>query len=82
MSAHKSSEQKLVDISFQLVGTALMHYESHFKAMSQEQRMAWVASQLRACGFNTEPCGASWGVLRTPPLCLQDSDIYTPGRTD
>lgn len=55
-------EQKLVDISFQLVYTALENAE-HFKSKTQEERMEWVAKQLRDCGFYTIPSGASWGVL-------------------
>ena len=38
-------------------------YEPWFKGKSNEQKAKWVAEQLRCCGFNTEPCGASWGVL-------------------
>lgn len=78
----KSNEQQLVDIAFQLVGTALMHYETHFKNMSQEKRMAWVATQLRECGFHTEPVGASWGMLCDPPECKRGTSITEPGRTD
>ena len=30
---------------------------------SNEEIAAWVALQLRECGFETTPVGASWGVL-------------------
>lgn len=32
--------------------------------MTIEQRAEWVANQLRGCGFDTHPCGASWGILK------------------
>jgi hypothetical protein len=28
-----------------------------------DQKAAWVAHQLKFCGFPTRPCGASWGIL-------------------
>jgi hypothetical protein len=57
----ESREQKLIDILFQsvLVSTS----SSWFKGKSNEEKAKWVAEQLRGCGFNTEPCGSSWGVL-------------------
>lgn len=60
-------EQKLVDIAFDLVATAFdRQYAAHFAGLTHEQRMAWVADQLRKCGFDTKPVGASWGVLVQP----------------
>lgn len=57
-------EQKLVDIMFQVAGILTdTQYAQHFQSMSREQRMEWVAHQLRACGFDTNPMGLSWGVL-------------------
>jgi len=36
--------------------------------MNKEQKLIdqanWVAEQLRGCGFDTTPCGSSWGVLK------------------
>jgi hypothetical protein len=56
----QSSEQELIDIMFQV---ALMCAERmHDK--SREEVAEWVAAQLRDCGFDTVPCGASWGVLK------------------
>lgn len=55
-------EQKLLDICFQLVSTAISNNE-YFQKHSQEDQMKWVAEQLDGCGFYTEPVGASWGVL-------------------
>lgn len=57
-----SNEQKLVDISFELVSTALSN-PKFFEGKTQEERMAWVADQLKKCGFPTTPAGLSWGVL-------------------
>lgn len=61
----QSNEQKLVDITFQMVAT--MHLcAAAFEHMRLEDKMEWVAGQLRGSGFDTEPCGASWGVLVPP----------------
>lgn len=44
-----SREQKLVDICFELVATVTDHeYSKHFRNMSIDDRMTWVAEQ-RAC---------------------------------
>ena len=54
-------EQKLVDICFQIAATTRDHvsfFENH------PDHMSWVADQLRQCGFDTEPCGMSWGILK------------------
>jgi len=59
-----SDEQKLVDLAFELVLTITA--ESHvdiFKNKSNEDKAEWVADQLRKCGFDTYPCGMSWGRL-------------------
>jgi hypothetical protein len=57
-------EQKLVDICFELVLVATdPECKKSFDSSTQEQRAAWVAEQLRGCGFNTSPSGFSWGVL-------------------
>lgn len=57
----KSNEQKLIDICFELVLVATQNKK--FCKKSNEEKAAWVARQLRLCGFDTEPMGASWGVL-------------------
>jgi hypothetical protein len=58
-------EQKLIDICFELVLTATdPKYNKALLALPIEDRAAWVASNLASCGFKTEPCGASWGVLK------------------
>lgn len=58
-------EQKLVDIMFQVAMTLTMeNFREHFASKSREEVAEWVAYQLRACGFETKPCGLSWEVLR------------------
>ncbi len=66
--SHAAREQKLVDVLFQCVLTVTD--PTHAKAFAKktsEERAAWVAAQLRACGFDTKPVGASWGVLKRAP---------------
>jgi len=52
-------EQKLVDIMFEI---AFLSAE-HFNGKSREDIATWVAGQLADMGFETTPCGASWGIL-------------------
>lgn len=60
-----SREQKLIDITFQLVLTATSpRHEEFFKNKSQEEIAAWVTEQLKGCGFCTDPVGSSWGYLK------------------
>ena len=56
----RSKEQQLVDIMYQIAMTSAQYL--HGK--SNEEIAEWVSKQLRDCGFDTEPCGASWGVLK------------------
>lgn len=56
------NEQKLVDIAFELALT--MHEHPWFIGKTKEQVANWVAERLAGCGFETEPCGSSWGVLK------------------
>jgi hypothetical protein len=55
-----SREQTLVDIMFQIA----MVSAEHMHGKSSEEIATWVADQLRQCGFDTVPVGASWGVLK------------------
>jgi predicted Abi (CAAX) family protease len=57
----KDDKQKLVDICFEMVMVAVRHKK--FQKASNEELAAWVATQLKDCGYPTTPCGASWGVL-------------------
>jgi len=64
----KCKEQKLVDIMFSVV--MMIHdpkYRDNFMKMDREEIAEYVAKQLRDCGFDTKPCGMSWGVLRDKP---------------
>ena len=58
----ENREQKLVDICFQ-IGITINNNE-RFQKMSVPEVADWIAKQLRGCGFDTYPCGASWGVLK------------------
>ena len=60
-----SNEQQLVDICFS-VGLMINDpmYRRLFEKMNNEELAAWIANQLSGCGFNTFPCGASWGSIR------------------
>lgn len=77
---YKTSEQKLVDIAFQLVATAGFNLD-WFSKQTQEQRMEWVAQQLAGCGFHTTPVGASWGVLCAAPPEKDGIQIVEPWRS-
>lgn len=57
-----NNEQKLIDIMFDVAMT--MHQNPWFIDKSQEEVAEWLRGQLKACGFETEPCGASWGILK------------------
>lgn len=58
-----SREQQLVDICFE---AALVMSDTKYDLYkkSNEEKAEWVAKQLRGCGFDTFPCGMSWGVLK------------------
>lgn len=56
-------EQKLVDIMYQVA--IMIHDNESFKGMNVEEIAEWVSHQLKSCGFDVKPVGASWGVLRS-----------------
>lgn len=62
-------EQKLVNIMFSccsMISTPGIGRDGEpydLTKLSVEDKMAWVADQLRQCGFNTRRVGASWGIL-------------------
>jgi PIN domain nuclease of toxin-antitoxin system len=58
----KAQEQKLVDIMFE-VALTISDKKLKLYKKTNEEKAEWVADQLRKCGFNTMPCGSSWGVL-------------------
>lgn len=59
-----SKHQKLIDICFQLVLVATdQNHRKFFYTISDEDKAEWVRTQLKGCGFDTKPCGSSWGVL-------------------
>jgi hypothetical protein len=60
----RSREQQLVDIVFSAAIKAALAL--HGKPTAEVA--AWVADQLKQCGFPTEPMGMSWGVLQSMPM--------------
>lgn len=52
-----SESQRLIDLTFAI---ALQDCDTYAQV---ERKAAWVARQLRANGFDTQPMGMSWGVL-------------------
>ncbi len=61
---NREREQKLIDAAFELVMVATIPSGRKFQYMTQEDKAAWVAGQLRRLGFDTEPMGCSWGILK------------------
>ena len=61
----QSREQKLVDLCFEFAikspGFTWAGYEEHTMNCTIAN---WVQSTLKDCGFDTTPCGMSWGVLK------------------
>jgi hypothetical protein len=57
----KSREQTLVNVIFEVT---IRMQQGSLEFTSREQAVAYVADQLRKLGFDTYPCGISWGVLR------------------
>lgn len=59
-----NEKQKLIDIIFQ-VGLFISDTKYNLYKKSNNEKAEWIAKQLRDCGFDIEPCGASWGVLKS-----------------
>lgn len=59
----KTREQELVDITFS-IALAMRNNQDWVKDKSQEEVAEWVAATLRGCGFDTQPIGLSWGILK------------------
>lgn len=57
----ENNEQKLIDIMFEIGLTIKDNPVLNRK--SNEELATWIREQLSLCGFETEPIGASWGVL-------------------
>ena len=75
-----SDMQKLVDVCFE-IGIVISDPKYDFGKQTQEQRAEWIARQLRLTGFDTTPCGGSWGVLKkeTPPPMPVIANNARPG---
>lgn len=61
--AKKINEQKLVDMMFEITIVSAQR----MAGKSNEEIATWVAHQLRQNGFETTPCGMSWGVVIARP---------------
>jgi len=57
-----TNEQKLVNIMFEVALT--IHSTTYFDTMTREEVAEWVSLQLKHCGFETQPIGSTWGVLK------------------
>lgn len=57
------SVQKLIDAIFEIALTISDTNYALYK-LSNFEKADWVAKQLRLVGFDTIPCGASWGLLK------------------
>ncbi len=64
-------EQKLIDITFQMVLAATA--DPVFCKKSNEDKALWVRTRLRECGFETVPVGSSWGQLTKACLKAMES---------
>ena len=62
----KTREQDLIDITFEAVYRVWENRGNWAQSLDRDQIMGWVASQLRKCGYDTQPMGSSWGVLKQP----------------
>jgi hypothetical protein len=58
----------LVDITFQIAIAAA----EHMHGKTTEEVATWTAAQLRGCGYETVPMGASWGYLTRLPSSRQN----------
>jgi len=62
----KSRIQRLIDICFE-IGLVISDPKLDLYKKTNDEKGEWIANQLRQCGFDTDPCGASWGVLKEKP---------------
>lgn len=55
-------KQKLIDLMFEIGIT--IKVSPALQEKSIPELTVWIRKQLDMCGFHTEPCGSSWGVLK------------------
>lgn len=60
----KPEQQKLIDIMFSMV-YSITQDQPNWRP-DRDEAMAWVAHNLKECGFPTHPVGSSWGCLIEP----------------
>jgi hypothetical protein len=58
---YEAALQKLVDICFSVA--IMVHCEERFIKRGKDGVAAYVAEQLKGCGFPAHPSGMSWGIL-------------------
>jgi hypothetical protein len=59
---NRPDAQTLIDIMFQVAMT--ISDDKKLRRLNNADLAKWVSKQLKECGFETSPCGASWGVLK------------------
>ena len=59
----EDDKQKLIDMCFS-IGIVMSDPRNDFIIMTREEKGKYIADQLRGIGFDTNPCGMSWGVLK------------------
>lgn len=57
----EEERQKLINLMFQMV--LVTTNDPVFCKRPRGERMAWVANNLRALGYDTHPIGSSWGTI-------------------
>jgi hypothetical protein len=60
----KPEQQKLINIMFEMVYRITQDRPDW--RPDRDEAMAWVAYNLKECGFPTAPVGMSWGCLIEP----------------
>lgn len=60
---NKSTEQKLVDIMFEIVFT-IKDNPTWSSSLTNEEMAEWVRNQLWGCGIEVDPVGSSHGLLQ------------------
>lgn len=57
----RATQQELINIMFE-IAIRMQQGDLHFS--DREACGAYVADQLRQCGYDTQPIGMSWAVLK------------------
>lgn len=68
------SEQVLINIMFQI---AMMQHSGELKPKSREDLAEWIREQLYQNGFETEPQGSSWAVIKSITTIDRSANLKT-----